>query len=181
MQPQVPTGCQVVGASYLFRHSDIYANEYVLNTPIIFLPDKYTSLSFDYENVISPFLQKYGNFTSKSLFNASEALSFLTNWTSPYGNITAEMENVTPLGIADAVALGQLFALRYPALLNGTSGSGNITLWAASANRSETTANAFVSGLGMKMNTSVGFNIQVIQEEEDQGGNTLTPHESCET
>ncbi|KAI0313277.1 histidine phosphatase superfamily [Amylostereum chailletii] len=156
LQPIPPDGCTVESASYLLRHGDIYAND------------------FDYETYLAPFTQKMGNFTPKSDFLNYSPLAFLANWTSPITNETAQVEVLTPTGAADAQALGKLFAKRYAHLLFGQD---NLTVWAAASERSTQTAQNFMQGL--KSNESDTISLQIIQEEEDQGADTLTPHESC--
>ncbi|KZV69796.1 phosphoglycerate mutase-like protein [Peniophora sp. CONT] len=161
LQPQVPTGCSVEGASYLLRHGDIYAND------------------FDYESYLEPFGSKVANYSSKTDFANFAPLSFLQSWSTPITNETEQVEKLTPTGAADAQALGRLFAKRYASLLASTSEGENVTLWAASSDRSTQTAQNFIQGLGS--NTTTSLALQIIQEEEDQGADTLTPHESCDT
>jgi acid phosphatase len=148
----VPTGCSVTRATYLIRHSDIFAND------------------FEFENTLSPFLQKLGNFTDRSVFNNDSSLAFLSNWTSPYTDPEEQIEKVTDLGKVDAGALGALIAQRHKDILGGSS---QFKVWTADASRDQDTAHAFIEGFNM---TFSNISLVVVDEGEEQAANTLTPH-----
>lgn len=114
----VPTGCEVTRATYLIRHSDIYANDW------------------EYENTLSPFIEKLGNFTDRDVFTKDSTLAFLANWMSPYTDPDEQIEMVTDLGKADAAALGALIAQRHEGILSMT-GSGQFKVWTADASRDQ--------------------------------------------
>ncbi|EJD41519.1 phosphoglycerate mutase-like protein [Auricularia subglabra TFB-10046 SS5] len=70
----VPEGCSRTLATYLFRHTDIYAND------------------FEYENELAPFLYKLGNFSDRATFRDDDALAFLADWKSPIDNPEEQLE-----------------------------------------------------------------------------------------
>lgn len=68
---------------------------------------------------------------------------------------------LTPLGAADATTLGGLIKRRYPTL------SSNLTVWAATAERTNETAHNFIKGLD-------GARVQEVDEGKNASGNSLT-------
>ncbi|KAI0675650.1 phosphoglycerate mutase-like protein [Trametes maxima] len=153
LDPSPPLGCTATKATYIIRHSNIYAND------------------FDYETYLSPFLSKLGNYSDKSVFSRSPDLAFLANYTSPITNETEQLEKVTPSGLDAATALARVIKQTYPHLLNSSSGAYKV--WAASASRDVDTANAFIKGLGNNAT------LVVVNEGVNDSADSLTPHESC--
>ncbi|EPQ54845.1 phosphoglycerate mutase-like protein [Gloeophyllum trabeum ATCC 11539] len=156
LDPDVPSGCSVAKATYLVRHSNIYANDY------------------DYETYLSPFLEKLANFSDKSAFTRTSDLRFLANYTSPITNETAQLEKVTPSGIQAAQAFGGVIARMYPNLTSTTSGAFRV--WAASASRTVESAQAFIQGAFSRNDSA---QLVVVNEGENDSANSLTPHISC--
>ena len=110
----VPDGCSVSRATYLMRHTDIYAND------------------FEYENQLAPFLYKLGNFTDRAKFaDGSSPLAFLATWTSPITDPEDQIEKVTPSGKQDALKLGGVIAKRHQKLLTNTT--GDFKFWVSDA------------------------------------------------
>ncbi|KAI0730884.1 phosphoglycerate mutase-like protein [Earliella scabrosa] len=130
LDPSPPVGCRVNKATYMVRHSNIYAND------------------FDYETYIEPFLSKLANYSDKSVFTQTPDLAFLANYTSPITNETAQLEEVTPSGLEAAAAFGGVVKHLYSNLLNDTEAQAVFRVWAASADRDVDTANSFIDGLG---------------------------------
>ncbi|KAF2713618.1 histidine acid phosphatase-like protein [Pleomassaria siparia CBS 279.74] len=91
-----PLGCNITAASYIIRHSAIYANEH------------------EYETYMKPFLNKL----KKNLDGWSGPLSFLTEWTSPI--LEDKLEDITPSGAEDAVKVGLHLLERYRDLVPTT-------------------------------------------------------------
>ncbi|KAH9922704.1 phosphoglycerate mutase-like protein [Fomitopsis serialis] len=154
----LPVGCSVMHATYLVRHSDIYANDY------------------EYEHTIAPFLYKLGNFSDRHAFSDDSSLSFLTNWTSPIDDPDKEIEKVTKTGKQDAAALGAIFAQRYNSIL-GFKNEDSWKFWSASATRDQKTSKAFIQGFNASMDKAT---LVIVDQGESQFANTLTPHQSCE-
>lgn len=154
----VPDGCSVTRATYLIRHGDIYGNDY------------------EYENIISPFLQKLGNYSDKSAFTADSSLAFLANWTSPITDPEEQLEKVTEMGKQDAGALGALIAQRYEGILK-TNRSQPFKVWAGEATRDQDTAKAFINGMNASLSEAT---LVIVDEGKSQAANTLTPHSSCD-
>ncbi|TFK49041.1 phosphoglycerate mutase-like protein [Heliocybe sulcata] len=157
LDPDVPSGCSVAKATYLVRHSNIYANDY------------------DYETYLSPFLEKLANFSDKSLFTQTSDLGFLANYTSPITNETEQVEKVTPSGIQAAHAFGGVIAKMYPDLISSNGTGGPFTVWAASADRTVESAQAFIEGAFSNNSAQLA----VVSEGEEESADSLTPHESC--
>ncbi|KAI0718054.1 phosphoglycerate mutase-like protein [Cerioporus squamosus] len=156
LDPSPPDGCTVSKATYIVRHSNIYAND------------------FDYETYLQPFLSKLANFTDKSAFTQSPDLAFLANYTSPITNETEQIEKMTPSGGEAAAAFAGVIKQLYPKLINSTDvQAGAFRIWAASASRDVDTANAFIGGLGNNAS------LVVVNEGEEDSANSLTPHTSC--
>jgi acid phosphatase len=131
-------------------------------------------LQYEYENIISPFLYKLGNFTDKQSFGGDPAVAFLTNWTSPIDDPKSEIEKVTDTGKTDAAALGALIAQRYPDILT-VNGTDPFRVWTGAATRDEDTAKAFVQGFNGSFSS---IELVSVEEGEEQSANTLTPHVS---
>ncbi|RDX50864.1 phosphoglycerate mutase-like protein [Lentinus brumalis] len=156
LDPSPPDGCTVSKATYIVRHSNIYAND------------------FDYETYLQPFLSKLANYTDKTAFTQSPDLAFLANYTSPITNETEQIEKMTPSGGDAAAAFAGVIKQLYPNLINSTDAqAGAFRLWAASASRDVDTANAFIGGLGNNAT------LVVVNEGEEDSANSLTPHISC--
>ncbi|KAI8996454.1 phosphoglycerate mutase-like protein [Trametes punicea] len=153
LNPTPPDGCSVTKATYIVRHSNIYAND------------------FDYETYLSPFLSKIGNFLNRSLFTMTPELAFLANYTSPITNATQQIERMTPSGGEAAAAFAGVIRNLYPTLLNGSASQADaFRIWAASASRDVDTANAFIQGLGNNAT------LVVVNEGENDSADSLTPH-----
>ncbi|KAH9940793.1 phosphoglycerate mutase-like protein [Epithele typhae] len=156
LDPSPPDGCTVDKATYLVRHSNIYAND------------------FDYETYLSPFLSKLANYTNRDVFTQTPDLAFLANYTSPITNETEQIEKVTPSGLDAAAAFAGVIKELYPNLLNiSLSESGAFRVWAASASRDVDTANSFIGALGNNAS------LVTVNEGENDSADSLTPHSSC--
>ncbi|KAF2877076.1 histidine phosphatase superfamily [Massariosphaeria phaeospora] len=118
LDPQPPQGCNVTRASYLIRHSAIYAND------------------FDYEEYIEPFTDKLFNTTAD--WSKAGPLAFLSTWRDPISD--EELEDLTKLGELDAYKLGVDVSLRYP-------GFKAKKVWTSTAERTELSAKYFIEGL----------------------------------
>jgi len=159
INPSPPDGCTVTKAAYLVRHSNIFAND------------------FDFETYIEPFTSKLQNFTDRQAFSNVSGFEFLTNWTSPITNASAQVEELAPSGFESASAFGQLVANMYPTLapFNSTTLGSTFKIWTASAERSSDTAHAFTQG-AFPGNVS---EVIEVPEDKDASANSLAPHESC--
>ncbi|CDO70128.1 hypothetical protein BN946_scf184783.g12 [Trametes cinnabarina] len=156
LDPSPPDGCSVIKATYLVRHSNIYAND------------------FDYETYLSPLLSKLANYTDRGVFANKPDFAFLANYTSPITNETEQVEKMTPSGGQAATAFAGVIKQTYPQLLNNSiPPGGTFRIWAASASRDVDTANAFIQGLGNNAE------LVVVNEGENDSANSLTPHVSC--
>ncbi|CAF0985804.1 unnamed protein product [Didymodactylos carnosus] len=164
LSPDPSPGCTVVKAAYLVRHASIYANDY------------------DYENTLYPFLQRLKNASSSKHVNFSCALdlAFLATWTSPITDSKEEMEKLTKSGGLEAFNFSTQLAYRYPHLLPmKKKNESSFKVWASEANRTKQSANALFAGLYGGIQEDMIGQVMVIAEGEEQGANTLTPHESC--
>lgn len=92
LQHAAPEGCEVNAASYLIRHSAIYAND------------------DEYEEYIKPFLFKLEKYRGQF----SGPLEFLNEWHSPIDE--DHLEDITPSGKRDAKKVGEHLVKRYPHL-----------------------------------------------------------------
>ncbi|KAL1940701.1 hypothetical protein VTO73DRAFT_7742 [Trametes versicolor] len=156
LDPSPPDGCTVTKATYIVRHSNIFAND------------------FDYETYLSPFLSKLANYSDRSAFTSAPDLAFLANYTSPITNETEQIEKLTPSGGDAAAAFASVIKQTYASLLNSTEAqAGAFRIWAASASRDVDTANAFIGGLGNNAT------LVVVNEGENDSADSLTPHSSC--
>ncbi|KAH9851950.1 phosphoglycerate mutase-like protein [Lenzites betulinus] len=156
LDPSPPDGCSVTKATYIVRHSNIYAND------------------FDYETYLSPFLEKLANYTNKPAFKTSPDLAFLASYSSPITNETEQIEKMTPSGGDAAAAFAGVIQSTYPNLLNSTtSQAGAFRVWAASASRDVDTASSFISGLGNNAT------LVTVNEGENDSADSLTPHTAC--
>ncbi|CED83517.1 Multiple inositol polyphosphate phosphatase [Phaffia rhodozyma] len=160
LNPSPPEGCMIESASYLFRHTDIYANDY------------------DYEYYLEPFLSKLLNFTARADF-ANTSLSLLSDYVPLLNitNATSQVSEVTPIGLSDAADLGRMFSSYIPHLVP-TDNLTAFKVWTASADRDEDTTRAFISGF---VNDTSLIEVVTVAEGELQAAQTLTPHDSCET
>ncbi|KAF2797802.1 histidine acid phosphatase-like protein [Melanomma pulvis-pyrius CBS 109.77] len=91
-----PSGCNVTAASYIIRHSAIYANDE------------------EYETYIKPFLKKL----EKNKDDWSGPLEFMKHWQSPI--LEDHLEDITPSGAEDAVRVGLHLLERYRDLVPTT-------------------------------------------------------------
>ncbi|KAI0332669.1 phosphoglycerate mutase-like protein [Cubamyces sp. BRFM 1775] len=158
LDPHPPDGCSVTKATYIVRHSNIYAND------------------FDYETYLSPFLSKLANYSDRPVFARTADLAFLANYTSPITNETEQIEKMTPSGGEAAAAFAGVIKKTYPNLLNSTSSRADaFRIWAASASRDVDTAKAFIQGLGNNAT------LVIVNEGEEDSADSLTPHISCPT
>ncbi|CCG82711.1 putative Histidine acid phosphatase [Taphrina deformans PYCC 5710] len=151
VDPSVPAGCSVEKATYLSRHSNIYANDN------------------DYEIYIEPLIEKL-NVTNATF---TGELAFLRNWTNPISE--DDIEQVTPSGDVDALALGVTFAARYPQFSNASANTTKI--WAATSERSNQTAYSFAQGFARSLRMVP--RLVEIYEGKNESADTLTPHSSC--
>jgi hypothetical protein len=92
-----PQGCNVTAASYIIRHSAIYANDE------------------EYETYIKPFLEKLDKEDRDAW---SGPLEFMKHWTSPI--LEDKLEDITPSGAEDAVRVGLHLLERYRDLVPTT-------------------------------------------------------------
>lgn len=100
LSPDPPQGSTVDKAVYLVRHGSINTNDY------------------DYESMISPFLQRLKNSSSNNVdFSQSVDLAFLTRWTSPIPDNNEQLEELTKYGALEAFNLGVQLAYCYPNLI----------------------------------------------------------------
>lgn len=149
--PSAPQGCTPVRASYLVRHAAIYAND------------------FDYEEYISPFIEKFQNKTNIN-WATIPALSFLSSWSPPISD--SEQELLTRVGKLEATQLGASLSFRYP----------NFALpkriWSSSAERTYESAKALIRGFEPAGDdNSIG--LVSVYESDEAGANSLTPYSSC--
>lgn len=151
IDPAVPDTCVVEKATYLSRHSNIYANDN------------------DYEIYIEPLVAKL-NATNATF---SGELSFLSNWTNPISE--DDVEDITPSGSLDAQALGLTFAARYPQFSNASANTTKI--WAATSERSNQTAYSFAQGFSGSLRMAP--QLVEIYEGKNESADSLTPHSSC--
>lgn len=96
LNDDAPLGCEVTAASYLVRHSAIYANDN------------------DYETFMEPFLQKLHESSAEQW---SGPLSMLKSWKSPIDDPENQLENLTPDGAERAREVGKHLFRRYPKLI----------------------------------------------------------------
>lgn len=149
--PSAPQGCTPVRAAYLVRHAAIYAND------------------FDYEEYLSPFIEKVQNKTDIN-WSTIPALSFLSTWKAPVTD--AEQELLTRVGKLEATQLGASLGFRYQNFALPKK------IWTSSAERTYESAKALIRGFEPAGgDDSIG--LVSIYESEEGGANTLTPYDSC--
>lgn len=153
LDPSPPQGCNVTRAAYLVRHAAIFAND------------------FDFESYIEPFVKKLQNTTVD--WSKSRDISFLSTWKSPVED--SDQEKVTKVGMLEAYKLGISLQERYQIGLGGTFKEPK-KVWASTSERTTVTANKFIEGLVTNANET---SLTLISEGEEEGANSLTPHESC--
>lgn len=149
--PSPPQGCTPVRAAYLVRHAAIYAND------------------FDYEEYLSPFIQKVQNRTDVD-WSAAPPLSFLSAWSAPVTG--AEQELLTRVGKLEATQLGASLGFRYPHLAPPRR------VWASSAERTVESAKALIRGLEPAGGDGA-VGLVSVYEADAGGADTLAPYGSC--
>lgn len=149
--PAAPQGCTPVRAAYLVRHAAIFAND------------------FDYEEYLSPFIEKVQNKTDIN-WSTIPSLSFLSTWTAPVSD--AEQELLTRVGKLEATQLGTSLGFRY----QNFAQPGRI--WTSSAERTEESAKALIRGLEPAGGDDT-IGLVSVYEADAGGANTLTPYSSC--
>lgn len=152
--PAPPQGCTPVRAGYLVRHAAIYAND------------------FDYEEYLSPFIEKVQNKTGAINWSTVPSLSFLASWTPPITD--AEQELLTRVGKLEATQLGASLGFRYSSA--GLRQPGKV--WASSAERTVESAKALIRGLE-PAGADDSIALVSVYEAEEGSADTLTPYSSC--
>lgn len=152
--PAPPQGCTPVRAGYLVRHAAIYAND------------------FDYEEYLSPFIEKVQNKTGSVNWSTVPSLSFLASWTPPVSD--AEQELLTRVGKLEATQLGASLGFRYSSA--GLRQPGKV--WASSAERTAESAKALIRGLE-PAGADDSIALVSVYESKEGGADTLTPYSSC--
>jgi acid phosphatase len=95
-------------------------------------------------------------------------LSFLSTWQSPVSE--AESEMLTKTGQLEAFQLGLNVENRYQSFRQPAK------VWTSTAERTVKSATSFIDGLVTNANDT---KLVQVSEEEEEGANSLTPHESC--
>lgn len=149
--PAAPQGCTPVRAAYLVRHAAIYAND------------------FDYEEYLSPFIEKVQNKTDID-WSKVPSLSFLSTWSAPVTE--AEEELLTRVGKLEATQLGVSLGFRYQGFAQPKR------VWASSAERTEESAKALIRGLEPAGGDDT-IGLVSVYEADEGGADTLTPYSSC--
>lgn len=150
--PAAPQGCTPVRAAYLVRHAAIYAND------------------FDYEEYLSPFIEKVQNKTGNITWSAVPQLAFLASWVPPI--TTAEQELLTRVGKLEATQLGASLSFRYPGFALPSR------IWTSSAERTYESAKALIRGYEPAGGDNE-IGLVSVYEADAGGANTLTPYSSC--
>ncbi len=134
LDPSPPDGCTVTKATYIARHSNIFANDVCAFYARAYIaPHNASPSQFDYETYLSPFLSKLANYSDRSVFTSAPDLAFLANYTSPITNETEQIEKMTPSGGDAAAAFAGVIKQTYASLLNSTKfRAGAFRIWAAS-------------------------------------------------
>ncbi|KAJ4387256.1 hypothetical protein N0V93_007845 [Gnomoniopsis smithogilvyi] len=149
--PSAPQGCTPVRAAYLVRHAAIYAND------------------FDYEEYLSPFIEKVQNKTDIN-WSTIPSLSFLSTWEAPITD--SEQELLTRVGKLEATQLGASLGFRYQNFALPKK------IWTSSAERTYESAKALIRGFEPAGgDDSIG--LVSVYESDEGGANTLTPYSSC--
>lgn len=150
--PAAPQGCTATRAAYLVRHAAIYAND------------------FDYEEYMSPFIEKVQNKTGNINWSTIPSLSFLSKWVPPVTE--AEEELLTRVGKLEATQLGASLSFRYQNFALPKK------IWTSSAERTYESAKALIRGFEPAgEDNSIG--LVSIYESEKSGANSLTPYKAC--
>ncbi|KAF2021579.1 acid phosphatase-like protein [Aaosphaeria arxii CBS 175.79] len=148
LDPSPPQGCHVTRASYLIRHAAIYAND------------------FDFEEYIEPFTDKLKNSTTD--WGRAGPLSFLKSWQTPIED--EDLEELTHIGELESYTLGATVRMRYPTF----KAPGKV--WTSTAERTEKSAQSFISGLAFGSNDTQKVSVP---ESEAEGADSLTPYKGC--
>ncbi|GAA5851741.1 hypothetical protein JCM8547_001192 [Rhodosporidiobolus lusitaniae] len=184
-----PPGCKVTAASFLVRHSSIYAND------------------DEFEDYMKPFIERVYSRRDNLTIASSSPLSFLSHWTSP---VTEDnLEKLTEPGRADAHAFGERFRKLYAPLLppkdlgkkkkhkkgdmKGKKGKkpGPIEepfrVWSASSSRDVETAKAWIQGAFPKYQEGKDgegdgkyISLVKVPKDESDWSTALTPHKICD-
>lgn len=149
--PAAPQGCTATRAAYLVRHAAIYAND------------------FDYEEYMSPFIQKFQNHTAIN-WATIPALSFLASWAPPVTE--SEEELLTRVGKLEATQLGASLSFRYQNFALPPK------IWTSSAERTYESAKALIRGFEPAGDDNA-IGLVSIYESDEAGANSLTPYSSC--
>jgi hypothetical protein len=145
---KAPAGCNVTAATYIIRHASIYAND------------------AEYFQYIKPFLGKL----AKHKHGWSGPLEFLgRDWQSPI--LEDRLEDITPSGARDAVAVGLHLLARYPDLVPTTK-----RILADKKSRTYDTATNFVKAFP----NAQDIDVVRIKHHHNHSMDALVPHKSCE-
>lgn len=120
-----PIGCRVSAASYLVRHSAIYAND------------------DDYEMFIEPFLKKLDS-SNRDHWTGSLSV-FRNGWKTPIDNPDKQLEQLTPDGAESARKVAHHLLERYPDLVPTTK-----RIYSDTKARTRDTARAFIQSFPQK-------------------------------
>lgn len=150
--PSAPQGCTATRAAYLVRHAAIYAND------------------FDYEEYMSPFIQKVQNKTGNINWSTIPQLSFLASWSPPVTE--AEEELLTRVGKLEATQLGASLSFRYQGFRLPRR------VWTSSAERTYESAKALIRGFEPAGDDNA-IGLVSVYESDQAGADSLTPYSSC--
>ncbi|KAF1988374.1 histidine acid phosphatase-like protein [Aulographum hederae CBS 113979] len=149
-----PLGCKVTAATYLIRHTAIYAND------------------DEYEEYIKPFLSRlaeHRNDKSKDKTGWTGPLEFLNRWSSPIDE--DHLEDITPSGAVDAVEVGTHLLARYPDLVTTVR-----KILADKKARTYDTAKAFVRAFPQANDIEVVR----VHRSDNHSLDIIDPHKTCE-
>ena len=109
------------------------------------------------------------------------SLSFVNDWTYFTNSSNPAFENLTTIGphagTRQASNTGRILRQRYNHLVNAARPT---RFWSCSAQRDVETAKFFADGFfGSSWRSDGLAELEVIPEDEDRGGNTLTPGDTC--
>lgn len=145
-----PRNCEVTAASYLIRHSAIYANDN------------------DYEKYMEPFIKKLNSTDNgKKREGWTGPLTFFEDWINPIDNPKKQLEEITPQGARDATAVGKHLLSRYPKLAPTTK-----RIYSDMKTRTHDTAIAFVKSFKQK--------IELVRlDDSTHSFHAQNPHKAC--
>jgi acid phosphatase len=118
---------------------------------------------------------------SDSKVNLSGPLSFLNTWTYFTNPADPEFENLTAVGpyagTVQAFNTGKTLRKRYDHLVSRQQCT---RFWSCGSERDVETARYFGNGFfGPQWNSDGSAMLEIIPEDEDRGGDTLTPGDTC--